>query len=284
MTVNRDRRTAWFKLLPAPSDSTGLLERLLARARQQADERIDQIMTYIEGHKCRHVLLAAALGERIPACGDACDVCDPAHARVKVSPVAKTAKAKRPATAEDALVVLRTIPDLPFGLGKTGLTKLLSGSPESSIRADRSRSFGALRELGPSRISRLIDQLVEAEMLDFWMNGEYKLLALTGRGAGATKRELELIPAFAAAAPVGEAETFEDQGDAVLYERLVNWRSREAQEQRVPPYVVAHNSMLRAMAKAKPATLAQLGGIPGFGKQRSERYGDAILAIIRGEA
>jgi HRDC domain len=41
--------------------------------------------------------------------------------------------------------------------------------------------------------------------------------------------------------------------------------------------------MLRAMARLKPASLAQLGGIPGFGKQRTDKYGEAILAIIRND-
>jgi ATP-dependent DNA helicase RecQ len=284
VSVNRDRRTTWFRILPAAADSTQLLERLLARAKRQADERIDQIMTYIEGHQCRHVLLAAALGERIRPCGDACDVCDPSHARVKQTSAPKASRAKRTATAEDALIVLKTIPDLPFALGKPGMTKLLGGSPESSVRADRSKSFGALQDLGASRIGRLIDQLVEAELLEFWMNGEYKMLALTGRGAGATRKDLELMPAFAAPAiSLQEGEVL-NPDESGLYDRLVAWRSAEAQEQRLPAYVVAHNTMLRAMARSKPTSLAQLGGIPGFGKQRTDRYGEAILAIIRNES
>ena len=278
--LNRDQRTAWYRLLPAPADAGRVMDRLLDQAKRRTDDRIDQMMTYIDGHECRHRMLAAALGEAISACGDACDVCDPARALVPPGPTQKSTRAKRTASAADALLILRTIPDLPYTMGKRGLVWLLGGSPESRLQADRSQAFGALTELGPTRIGRLIDQLVEAGFLEWRIDGEYRLVGMTSKGAGATRKDMEFLPGLSA--PV------EGRGDLVdlaphetaIYDRLVNWRSQEASEQRVPPYVVAHNSMLREIARIRPASTEQLLAIGGFGKTRVDRYGEAIVRIV----
>jgi ATP-dependent DNA helicase RecQ len=282
--LGRDQRGAWYRMLPAPADTGRVMDRLLASAKDRADERIDQIMTYIDGHECRHRLLAAALGEAIRPCGDACDVCDPAHALVKPSTTQRAARAKRTATADDALIVLHALQDMPFAVGKRGIVRLLSGSPESSVQADRSSAFGALQELGTSRIERLVDQLVESGFLDWRQDGDYRLLAMTRTGVSATRDDLELLTGLApksATTGSGGVELSIDQTQ--LYDKLVAWRLEEAREQNVPPYVIAHNSMLREIARTRPSTDVQLGAVPGFGKTRAERYASTILAIVNGE-
>lgn len=279
--LGRDQRSAWYRMLPAPADTGRMMDRLLASAKARADERIDQIMTYIDGHECRHRLLAAALGEAIPACGDACDVCDPAHALVKPSATQRVARAKRTATADDALILLKALMDMPYAVGKRGIVRLLSGSAESSLQADRSSAFGALQELGTSRIERLVDQLVESGFLDWRQDGDYRLLAITRTGASATREDLELLTGLAPKSAGGEGvDLSPEQND--LYERLTAWRLEEAREQSVPPYVVAHNSMLREIARTRPSSIVQLSAIPGFGKTRAERYAEVILALVNG--
>ncbi len=278
--LNRDQRSAWYRLLPAPTEAGRVMERLLAQAKRRTDDRIDQMMTYIDGHECRHRMLAAALGEAISPCGDACDVCDPVHALVPPSPTQKSTRSKRTANAADALVILRTIPDLPYQMGKRGLVWLLGGSPESRLQADRSQAFGALKELGPTRIGRLIDQLVEGGFLEWRIDGEYRLVGMTSKGAGATRKDLEFLPGLSA--PVESRTDLVDLAphDTALYDRLVNWRSQEASEQRVPPYVIAHNTMLREIARVRPTSVDQLLSVGGFGKTRVERYGEAIVRIV----
>jgi ATP-dependent DNA helicase RecQ len=256
------------------------MDRLLDQAKRRTDDRIDQMMTYIDGHECRHRMLAAALGEAISACGDACDVCDPARALVPPGPAQKSTRSKRTAGVADALLILRTIPDLPYQMGKRGLVWLLSGSPESRLQADRSKAFGALTELGPTRIGRLIDQLVEAGFLEWRIEGEYRLVGMTSKGAGATRKDMEFLPGLSA--PVDSRGDLVDLAphDTAIYDRLVNWRSQEAAEQRVPPYVVAHNSMLREIARVRPSSVEQLLAVGGFGKTRVDRYGEAIVQLV----
>jgi ATP-dependent DNA helicase RecQ len=51
----------------------------------------------------------------------------------------------------------------------------------------------------------------------------------------------------------------------------------------VPAYVVLHNSHLEEISARKPGTIHELGAIKGVGLRRAARYGDEILALIRGE-
>jgi ATP-dependent DNA helicase RecQ len=66
-----------------------------------------------------------------------------------------------------------------------------------------------------------------------------------------------------------------------LFEALRDKRRELAQEGKVPPYVIFHDSVLREMAAMKPASLAQLGTISGVGERKLEAYGDAFLQVIR---
>jgi ATP-dependent DNA helicase RecQ len=68
--------------------------------------------------------------------------------------------------------------------------------------------------------------------------------------------------------------------DAVLLERLKVWRLNEARNQSVPAYVIFHDRTLAAIAALRPATRDALAGIHGIGAHKTERYADALLALV----
>ena len=70
--------------------------------------------------------------------------------------------------------------------------------------------------------------------------------------------------------------------DADLLSRLKAWRSEQARAQSVPPYVVFHDSTLSAIAAAQPQDLDGLSAIGGIGAKKLERYGPALLELLRG--
>ncbi|MGI8910408.1 MAG: RecQ family ATP-dependent DNA helicase [Rubrobacteraceae bacterium] len=71
--------------------------------------------------------------------------------------------------------------------------------------------------------------------------------------------------------------------DEELLQRLKTWRSAQAGEQRVPAYVVLHNSHLEEISARQPRNIHELGNIKGIGLRRAARYGEEILALVRGE-
>jgi len=68
---------------------------------------------------------------------------------------------------------------------------------------------------------------------------------------------------------------------APLFEALRAARSRLAREQSVPPYVIFHDTTLRAMAMARPQSIAEMADLPGVGEAKLNRYGAAFLSVIR---
>jgi ATP-dependent DNA helicase RecQ len=75
----------------------------------------------------------------------------------------------------------------------------------------------------------------------------------------------------------------QDDVDRALFERLKRWRGEQARRQQVPAYVVLHNSHLEEIAARKPQSTHELGSIKGIGLRRAARYGDELLALVRGE-
>jgi len=92
----------------------------------------------------------------------------------------------------------------------------------------------------------------------------------------------------AAPVPGSVSGTVGDDGEAhepdpELFERLRRWRSEQSGLQKVPAYVVLHNSHIEEISTRKPRTTHELGAIKGVGLRRAARYGEEILALVRGE-
>jgi ATP-dependent DNA helicase RecQ len=71
------------------------------------------------------------------------------------------------------------------------------------------------------------------------------------------------------------------EADQLLFDALKSVRLKLARDQGVPPYVVFHDSTLRAMATERPASIAEMMSLPGVGRAKLERYGDAFLRELQ---
>jgi len=65
-----------------------------------------------------------------------------------------------------------------------------------------------------------------------------------------------------------------------LMDTLKLWRTDTAQQQGVPAFVILHDSTIEALARARPATEAELLNVSGIGPTKLESYGDDILGIV----
>ena len=66
-----------------------------------------------------------------------------------------------------------------------------------------------------------------------------------------------------------------------LFEALRAVRRELAATANLPPYVVFHDSTLRAMAASRPRSISEMGRIPGVGARKLEAYGAAFLEAVR---
>ncbi len=67
-----------------------------------------------------------------------------------------------------------------------------------------------------------------------------------------------------------------------LFAALREWRTARARDEGMPPYVIAHDATLAAIAEARPHTMAGLRRVKGMGPAKLEKYGDEILAVVEG--
>jgi hypothetical protein len=322
LAVRVGRRELCLRLvLPPPPDAAATLPRLLDDLRRENEARVARMIAYATGLKCRHATLAAHLGERLAPCQTACDVCAGGRAsngqrnKRNANSTANPQSAIRnpQSDAEAALIALNCLRIMPFQVGKQGLTRVLAGSITASIKGDRMPLFGALGTWSQSKIDGLLDRLIADGFVERG-DTEYRLLTLTragwdadqstlagyslplrgaatpntgtARGAAATAAKLTTGTALPLGEALGDAadEIQLDAHGEDLLARLKAWRSAQARERAIPPYIIAHDRQLRDVALHQPADTEELLKIKGFGAAKVDTYGDEILAIVAGRA
>ena len=270
--AGRDGDPALALMLWAAGDFAQARQRLgeIEEARQVGERaRLDALARLVETPGCRRAVLLRHFGEDPPErCGN-CDNCLEAPSVVDVTELAR----------KFLSAVYRT--GQSFGFGH--VQKVLVGAEDDRVRQrghDRLSVFGIVgadeaRLLQPlSRALRARGSLVPTEHGGLRLDGDARAI-LKGDAAveivqppptRKERRRREQAPN-----PVGDP----------LFEALRALRRELAAEAQVPPYVIFHDATLREMAAARPASLAELGEIPGVGARKLEAYGDAFLAVIR---
>lgn len=84
--------------------------------------------------------------------------------------------------------------------------------------------------------------------------------------------------ALPAATP--EATPAANPQEEALFQSLREWRAGEARKLGMPPYIVATDKVLRAVAQRRPAKVEELQAIPGFGPAKAAKYGSGLVQIV----
>ncbi len=71
--------------------------------------------------------------------------------------------------------------------------------------------------------------------------------------------------------------------DQDLYTRLETWRRETARTEDRAAYLILTNDTMQQIATLKPQTMQELLDIKGIGEVKLERYGEALLKLIKGE-
>ena len=70
-------------------------------------------------------------------------------------------------------------------------------------------------------------------------------------------------------------------GDTELRDKLKEWRKVLAKDLSVPAYLILHDSTIDALCRQAPKNLPELMDVQGIGEKKAERFGKAILAVIK---
>jgi ATP-dependent DNA helicase RecQ len=239
------------------------------------------IERYASSVGCRHRRLVGYFGESYAKtdCG-ACDYC-----------LGEMEPAPDPVTL--ARKILSAVARVGQRFGATHVTSVLRGSASETVSArghDQLSVFGLLRESPVDEVRGYIDQLVATGLLR-QTDDQFPVLALTQAGVD-LMRDPASLPGLALArqrkpekgraqkrAGV-EAASWEGV-DRDVFEALRAFRLRVARERGVPPYVIFHDTTLRELARAKPATPHELRHVYGIGAKKADDLGEAVLEVIR---
>jgi ATP-dependent DNA helicase RecQ len=71
------------------------------------------------------------------------------------------------------------------------------------------------------------------------------------------------------------------EADPALAEYLREWRRNMARENKVPAYIILHDSTLEELCRRRPANFAELKQVAGIGEKKADVYGAEILQALR---
>ncbi len=250
--------------------------------KQVQARKLRQFYAMLEGVTCRAAAVRRYFGEEgVARCG-VCDVC--------VSPPAAVDATE---AAQKALSAAHRMGGR-FGRGRL-IDHLLGKTKDVTPQEAQLPTFGIGRELSQPAWRDLFDTLIFEGLLREDPNDGRPLIGLgdiegvrqvyrgerrvalrqmtdapeTGRAGGGVRKRRE-----------GKALTIPAENQ-LLFEALRSWRKEQAQLQHVPPYVIFHDATLAEIAAARPATLAALGKAGGVGQGKLDRYGEAVLKVVR---
>ncbi len=277
----------------------------LARHRRLDEARLERMVTYAGRAMCRRRALLDYFGDpEGPAPGTLCGGCDACEeARVRADSGIEISELARE-RVRAALSIIDSV-DGRFGRRKIAAALVglaLDGLERTSL--PQHPSAGQLSAIGEANTSLVLDRCVAAGLLGI-RHDPYPVLGLTSGGRAVLEGHAEVPDEVASVAEDGyrspsaaaataaaprrrkkKAKAPEDQGplspeDAALFEALRTLRSKLAKEKGVPAYVILHDAHLKALAAAHPKTEAALLEMPGMGPTRLERYGEALLEVLR---
>ena len=249
------------------------------RHKRLEHHKLDAMLALCEETRCRRQTLLAYFDEEMPQpCGH-CDNC--------VDGV-QTWDATEP--ARQALsAVYRT--GQRYGTGH--LIDVLLGRENEKIRSmghERLAVFGVGKARAEGEWRTLFRQLVARGLADIDIEG-YGGLRLSDscrpllRGEVSLELRRELKPQTSvkstSASPASQLVRGEEREQ---WEALRALRRKLAEEHGVPPYVIFPDSTLLEMLRSQPGTLSEMATVSGVGARKLERYGEAFLEVLAGQA
>ena len=253
-----------------------------AAHKRRMSQLLDAMLALCETVQCRRAQLLAYFGQELPGgrCGN-CDTClAPPESWDGTVPAQKLLS---------TIVRLDRERRQRYGAGQ--LIDILLGKQTPRVTQlghDQLATFGIGTELGEAEWRGVVRQLLAQGLLAVHGDG-YGTLVLTEasgavlRGERTVALRREVVRASRSSRARSAAGSDLPPAATPLFERLRAWRAATARALGAPAYVVFADATLRGIALTEPTTLDELSQVSGVGAAKLERFGDAVLAIVRGE-
>lgn len=251
------------------------------RHKRVEQHKLDAMLALCEETRCRRQALLRYFDEELPnPCGH-CDNC--------VDGV-QTWDATEP--ARQALsAIYRT--GQRYGVGH--LVDVLLGKDNEKIRNfghEKLSVYGVGKGRAEGEWRSLFRQMVARGLVDVDLDGYGGLRLsdtcrplLRGEVTLELRRDLKPQTTSKGSSSGGSPASQLVRGDErEQWEALRTLRRKLAEEHGVPPYVIFPDSTLLEMLRSQPTSLAEMARVSGVGARKLERYGEAFLEVLGGEA
>ncbi|HEY3814519.1 MAG TPA: DNA helicase RecQ [Caulobacteraceae bacterium] len=240
--------------------------------------KVRQLYAMLDGMNCRPGSVRRYFGETgVEPCGR-CDLC--------CTPPAATDATE---AAQKALSAVHRLGGR-FGRGRI-VDHLLGKTKDVSAHEASLSTFGIGAEFDAHTWRDLVDQLLFEGLLVEDPNDGRPLIGLgesddvkavyRGERRIAIRQPREGAKAARARRKERQGAIVVTDANRPLFDALRDWRRGLAAEQGVPPYVIFADRTLADIALLRPRSLSDLMLANGVGEAKRDRYGEAVLKIVR---
>lgn len=180
----------------------------------------------------------------------------------------------------EAQKIISCVKRMDERFGVTLTAKVLRGSKDSKVkqfRFDRLSTYGLLSSMREKQVIQLIQALIADGYLQL-TESQYPVLNLSPKSVQVLKGEERVMQRIdhVEAQEKGAVGSINHS----LFEALRTLRKQLADESRVPPFTIFHDSSLMEMCQKQPSTEAQFLTIKGVGAAKYKKYGVRFLECI----
>ncbi len=274
MLYSASDATRWTRLMEASAaEATAenpAAEESIAIALHAQLELLQHLRGFCVGTMCRHRRLSEYFGQSYA--GNSCGACDVCLGEINGVEGSQTIARK----------ILSCIARVDQRFGASHIADILVGARTQNIRSwghEGLSTYGILKGAGKRAVTNFIHQLVDAGAARAAPPARPVLhLTELGREIMHDRRQISLA---APAAVQADAKVDEWEGvDRDLFETLCKWRREVAEARGLPPFVIFHDSTLRELARARPASVDLMRSIAGMSARKLEDWGAEICKLI----
>jgi DNA topoisomerase-3 len=254
--------------------------------RAHRHDQIERMTSFAAGRGCRMLHLVSHFGDQHDS-GEACGICDhcapedclatsfrgPKGAEMEVLAGVLDLLQERDGltsgqlhqqAAKGAGFERKTFESLLDGLVRSGLVEMLSDSFEKDGRTIHFQRAWLTRRGRLAGGNDVVDIQVVKEI-----------------AAPPRKRRTK---AKSAAKVIAKEQAPLDSIGEALFEKLREWRLKEARRRRVPAFRILTDRTLADICRARPADQEELLDVPGIGPALARKFGGKILGVIGAES
>lgn len=289
----QDKKTQEF-FIDKIGENNELPPARIVELQKVATDKLELMIRFLQTHRCRRQMILDYFGDEQAISNCTCDVCRRARRD------GNDARAVSHVVDDDTTLVIRkilsAIARLNGSYGVSMISDVLLGAENERLKArrlDQMSVYGLLRGFRGRQVTEMVRRVIEAglaEQVDPDRNFR-PIVQITRPGVAVMKAEqpppealIDLLPARRRKARGAHQEPGIDhsaQLDPAAEARfglLRQVRAQLARAKGVPAYVICHDSTLKLIALAEPASLADLERIKGMGPMKVKLYGEALLA------